>query len=545
MLRMPCCRVLTGLLLALLLPVSALYAQQPTPSEEQAIQAYREGSFSRAVQLYTMALSETDDPSHRARLQVQIGWTLFALGRESEVDTHLRAALLEDPNLTLGDYYTQEFLELFEQARRRTYEAPAEGVAPLPDLEATIASINDRIATQTDLEGALADVDRLLEGYPRDGRLIPLKIQLLQLLGRSQEAESVGRSHGAGVGDLSYLDTMPVPDLILRADRLLSQGDAASSLELLRQAVARAPNNVAALELMAEAAQESAQWQQAEFALKSALGLQPDNIDLKLRLGEVYLATDDPSAARDVYTELTKRFPHSDRAWASLGLLEARLGNYDRAREALQNAIHENPLLPEVQLANGELLLLEGRIDEALQSLEAARNLLQEDPQLEARLGQAMLAQGRNEEALGHLRLAVTGGFKPPDVQRSLALALALNGQFAESERVLEAAGPDDSGDSEVVRGLLALERNNFSEAETTLRPIAEERTSDPAVLDLLAATIYPQARYEEAVALLAQAYQLDPTNSTVGHNLKLAQDARAAEILGEVAHPVPQPTKQ
>ncbi len=535
-------RILTGLCLAFLLPATGVLAQQPTPSEEQAIQAYREGSFSRAVQLYTMALSETDDPNHRARLQVQIGWTLFALGREDEVETHLRAALVEDPNLTLGDYYTQEFLELFEQARRRTYEAPAEGVAPLPDLEATISSVNDRMATQTDLEGALADVDRLIEAYPRDGRLIPLKIQLLQLLGRSEEAENLGRSHGAGAVDISYLDTMPVPDLILRADRMLSQGDAASSLELLRQAVARAPNNVAALELMAEAAQESAQWQQAEFALKSALGLQPDNIDLKLRLGEVYLATDDPSAARDVYTELTKRFPHSDRAWASLGLLEARLGNYERALEALHNAIYENPLLPEVQLANGELLLLEGRVDEALQSLDSARNLLQDDPQLEARLGQAMLAQGRNREALDHLRLAVTGGFQTPDVQRSLALALALNGQYAESERVLEASGTDSSGDSEIVRALLALERGRFAEAETTLRPIAEERTGDAAILDLLAATVYPQARYDEAVALLGQAYQLDPQNPTVGHNLELAEEARAAEILGEVAQTVRPP---
>ncbi|MCK5375788.1 MAG: hypothetical protein KAJ97_01825, partial [Acidobacteria bacterium] len=79
-------RLASVILILLLLPVAGL-CQEATPSEEEAIQAYREGSFSRAVQLYTKALSETDDPNHRARLQVQIGWTLFALGREGEVET--------------------------------------------------------------------------------------------------------------------------------------------------------------------------------------------------------------------------------------------------------------------------------------------------------------------------------------------------------------------------------------------------------------------------------------------------------------------------
>jgi tetratricopeptide (TPR) repeat protein len=531
----------TTLLVTFVLVLSPLVAQsqEATPSEEAAIQAYREGSFSRAVQLYTKALSETDDPNHRARLQVQIGWTLFALGREGEVETHLRAALVEDPNLTLGDYYTQEFLELFEQARQRTYLASVDSGTPLPDLEATIETVNQRIESRSDLEGALADVDRLLEAYPRDGRLIPMKIQLLELLGRTEEAGNLSLSRGATAGGPSYTDSMSVPDLILRANRLLDQGDAATSLELLRQAVGRQPSNVAALELMAEAAQRGAHWQEAEFALKSALALQPDNIGLRLRLGEIYLATGESSAARDVYQELTERFPHSDRAWASLGLLEASLGNRERALVALANAVYENPLLPEVQLANGELLLVEGRIDDALQSLEAAGNLLQNDAQLEARLGQALLAKGRNEQALAHLRVAVEGGFEPPDVQRSLALALATNELFSESERVLESGDPDAGGDSEIVRGLLELERGRYSDAEAILKPLAQSRAGDPNTLNLLAATVYPQARYEEAVALLAHANELDPTLTVVAGNLGLAVAAKAAEDLGDNARTV------
>jgi tetratricopeptide (TPR) repeat protein len=531
--------VACALAILILLP-AASRAQSVTPSEEQALQAYRAGEIDRAVNLYTKALSETEDPNHRARLQVQIAWNLFFLGRTEEVKTHLRAALVEDPNLALDDaYYNQEFLDLFERARRTNFESAASDGAPPPDLEATVSSVSDRIAQNADLEGALVDVDRLIAAYPRDGRLVPLKVEVLRLLGRTEEAESLSLSHGAGLVTESYEDSYSVPDLILRANRLLEEGDATTALQLVRQAVNRQPNNSYALELMAEAAMQTADWQSAEFALKSALGLQPDNIGLKLRLGEVYLATYEASAARDIFKSLTELYPTSDRAWASLGLLEARLHNNDRALEALGKALAENPMLPAVQLANGELLLLEGDHAGALQSFEAAQKLMANDPQLEARHGQALLAAGRNGEALGHLRAAVEGGFDAPDVQRALALALALNQMYSESRRVLNAAEADASGDHDVVDGYLDLERGQYPQAEETFKILAGARPSDPASVNLLAASIYPQLRFGEAVALLELAHELDPNIEIVEANLVKARAARAAEILAELSKPV------
>jgi len=533
-------RSVSGVMVALMIFPVVGGGQSATPSEESALQAYRAGEIDRAVDLYTKALSETDDPNHRARLQVQIAWNLFFLGRSEEVKTHLRAALLEDPNLALDDaYYNQEFLDLFERARRTNFESAASGSSPPPDLEATVGSISDRISESADLEGALVDVNRLIESYPRDGRLVPLKVEILRQLGRTDEAESLSLSHGAGLGGAALDDGHSVPDLILRANRLLEEGDATTALQLVRQAVNRQPNNSYALELMAEAAMQTADWQSAEFALKSALGLQPDNIGLKLRLGEVYLATFEASAARDIFKSLTELYPTSDRAWASLGLLEARLQNNERAIEALGRALAENPMLPAVQLANGELLLLDGDYEAALTSFEAAQKLMPNDPQLEARHGQALLATGRYGEALTHLRAAVEDGFGAADVQRSLALALALNEMYAESRRVLDATEEDPIGDHDVVAGYLDLQRGQYPEAEATFKSVAVARSSDPASVNLLAAAIYPQGRFEEAVALLKLSHELDPVLTTVNSNLEKARAARAAEILAENAKPV------
>jgi tetratricopeptide (TPR) repeat protein len=284
---------------------------------------------------------------------------------------------------------------------------------------------------------------------------------------------------------------------------------------------------------------QTADWQSAEFALKSALGLQPDNIGLKLRLGEVYLATYETSAARDIFKSLTERYPTSDRAWAALGLLEARLNNRERALDALDHALTENPMLPAVQLANGELLLLEGDYEAALASFEAAQKLMPNDPQLEARHGQALLAIGRHEEALTHLRTAVESGFDAADVQRSLALALALNEMYAESRRVLDATEENENGDNDIVAGYLDLQQGQFTDAEATLKSIADARPSDPASVNLFAATIYPQARFAEAVVLLERSHELDPSLETVNSNLEKALAARAAVTLAEQAKPV------
>jgi tetratricopeptide (TPR) repeat protein len=519
------------------LPTSA-QENSTTPSEEAAIQAFRQGSFSKAVELYRQGLQETADSAHRARLHINIAWTLFALGRESEVQTHLRAALVEDPNLTLlPDYYTQEFIDLFDQARMRRISVDPS--TPPPDLEITIAAVEARMLEREDLEGALADVDRLLDSYPEDGRLIPLRAEILRDLGLEQEADDLLRTYGGDFTPGTYGDRMSIPDLILRANRLLEEGDSGTSLELLRQAVARQPNNVAALELMAEAAQRGGNWDEAEFALKSALGMQPDNVGLQLRLGEVYIAESELSAARDVFRQITDRSPHSDRGWAALGLLEARLGNRDRALSHLDRAIEENPLLPEVQLARGELLLAIGAAESAYKALESAANLLHDDPQLEARLGQALLAIGRNEEALEHLRTAVASGFGPDDVERALALALALNGKNAESERVLSEAGIAENLDTEIIRGLLMLQKSSYAAAEEILRPVAEARANEPGVLNILAAALYNQERYAESVTYLEGAEEIDRSNIDIVENLSVARAARAAELLAANASTV------
>jgi Flp pilus assembly protein TadD len=114
---------------------------------------------------------------------------------------------------------------------------------------------------------------------------------------------------------------------------------------------------------------------------------------------------------------------------------------------------------------------------------------------------------------------------------------------YAESRRVIDASDPDPSGDRDVVLGFLELQQKNFTAAEKILGTIAEARPGNPASVNILAASVYPQERYDDAVALLERAHDLDSQSAVIGDNLVKARAAAAAEVLGANARDVrPQP---
>ena len=115
---------------------------------------------------------------------------------------------------------------------------------------------------------------------------------------------------------------------------------------------------------------------------------------------------------------------------------------------------------------------------------------------------------------------------------RTLALALALNELSAESGRLLDDTEAADNGDNEVVSGYLDLKRHNYLEAEATIGGLVQNRPNSPETVNLLAAAIYPQTRFGDAVLLLERAHELDPSLAWVEANLRRARAAKAAEAL-------------
>jgi len=111
-----------------------------------------------------------------------------------------------------------------------------------------------------------------------------------------------------------------------------------------------------------------------------------------------------------------------------------------------------------------------------------------------------------------------------------------VNGDNAEAERLLGHVTGDREGELAIIRGLLLLEGGGPAAAARVLRPVAEQRPSDPAVLNLLAVALYQQADYQGAVVLLRRAADLVPNDPTVATNLARATAAQTARQLEEHA---------
>jgi len=103
--------------------------------QDVAASAYREGRFTLASQIYFTAVGNSDDPKFRAKNNVMAAWTLYALGDDDEVLRPLREAIRDDPELQLQpDYYTPDFVEVFETARAQVDDGYEEAV-PRPVRE--------------------------------------------------------------------------------------------------------------------------------------------------------------------------------------------------------------------------------------------------------------------------------------------------------------------------------------------------------------------------------------------------------------------------
>ncbi len=186
-------------------------------------------------------------------------------------------------------------------------------------------------------------------------------------------------------------EAAPWDYLLGQASELVDRGDCEAALSLVRDAVARTPDDADLLEVLSSTAQRCGDLEEAERAVRAALALRPEAVDLTIQLSDVLAERGNPPAARDVLQALTERHPDSDRAWAALGLLDVARGDDARARGELERALAANPILHEPQVAYGELLLRAGDLEGSLRVLRATSNLpIGGDPLLAARIHAAM-----------------------------------------------------------------------------------------------------------------------------------------------------------
>jgi len=167
---------------------------------------------------------------------------------------------------------------------------------------------------------------------------------------------------------------------LARADRLLSQGQQAEAIALLKGIVHDYPDSDWAWLLLGRAFLGRKELPAAEEALRRAAQLTDASIEVQFYLGVVLLLREDPSAAATCFRRATEIKPDFAEAHHNLGHCLLRQGDRKGAVEAFRRAVHCKPQYSDAHRDLGELLAQDGQLAEAFVQLRDAFQLNPAEP---------------------------------------------------------------------------------------------------------------------------------------------------------------------
>jgi tetratricopeptide (TPR) repeat protein len=206
------------------------------------------------------------------------------------------------------------------------------------------------------------------------------------------------------------------------------------ALPYLRAAVEADPDYADAWANLGATQQKLDQLPDALESDRKALSLKPDLAWVHYNASAVFLELGRLDEAAEIVAG-TETTPASAPHRFTLGKLFTAEGQYARAVDQYQRAVHVAQLPNEALDDFGYALLQLGRAAEAERYLRMAIAQDPDDPAAHSNLGNALQQQGRMEEALAAYRqaLAVPGGAARPESHNDYGVALARAGRMAEA----------------------------------------------------------------------------------------------------------------
>lgn len=176
-------------------------------------------------------------------------------------------------------------------------------------------------------------------------------------------------------------ETMPVADIVARADELREQGEVQEAERAIRFALARERNNVAALAVAGEIYILKSDIEEARKSFLQALSVQRTDFRSNLGLGRIWAAKKDWRQARRYLADAASVAP-PDRAGEVLTLLAQSYGGSGLYKLAIETAERAVQTAPQLYEARKTLVLLRtsaGDFESAIAETRALLELAQAD----------------------------------------------------------------------------------------------------------------------------------------------------------------------
>lgn len=271
---------------------------------------------------------------------------LNAFPRDANLLSLLGAALIKQQKSGAAEHTLTRAVQLF------------------PDFARAHEGLAEALIMQGKLPEAVETLRRAEKLEPGNAAVQMKLARALTAMGKDDEATQAFEA--------SFKLTPNREDLV-RGLRLQRMGNLKEAERIYRDVLARDPDNVDALRLLAGVAMRAKQWGDAEVLLERALRIAPDFY----------------------------------QGWMDLGHARQEQDRMDAALDAFQHAIRLEPRKPNGYAASGTALGMSGQHEEAIAFFEQALELNESHAGALAGLGHVLKTIGRQEDAISAYRTCV------------------------------------------------------------------------------------------------------------------------------------------
>lgn len=256
-------------------------------------------------------------------------------------------------------------------------------------------------------------------------------------------------------------------------------GDYDNAIKYFAQCVDSQPRYPHARRVLAHTYLKAKRYEEARQQLAIAIELEPQDYRSWNSMGKLYCDLDNWPAAAEYFQAAVQRKPEEFDPWINLAVANRQIGKIDDARRALEQALKINPRVANPWYLLGRLMLENGKPADAIEPLARAATI---DPSFEDvhyQLGLALMSAGRGADATRAFMAALQRTPNAPNVLAKLAWVLATH------------------PDAKLRRGEDAVFLANRANVLT--------KSTQPEILDALAAALAEQQQFDDAAATATQ----------------------------------------
>lgn len=461
--------------------------------------------------------------------EAEYGAALIASGKPDEAVAAVSAALAKEPkSLQLQETLVNAGLataDLSQADAAITKVRQAGGDTPVTLNLAALVQLAHR-----DPAGAQATLQRILKDKPDFVPALVTLARALSMQGRDSDAEAI-------LAKMLDKDPTAEPALGMLTSGYERTGRGSQAVALLQRAHAAKPQNVALAAQLATAFLKAGEPQKAlDLARQSQPAGGAASGPLQLIAADAQMALKKPEDARDTLSKALRLDPSNMAVRQRLASLLVASGDYEGARNLIQEGIGGSPRTYQFYLDYAMIDLKASGLQKALATAEQLRNQDLTFPALAALKGDLYMAAKQPEQAVQAYAAAAATA---PSSLLAERLALAYTGDHKpeQARKVLAdwvASHPDDIHVTSTLSEL-DIEANRLDAAETELKAVLAAQPRNAIALNNLA-WVYQTQGNADARRLAERAYLLAPspeTADTLGWILtKGGQPAQGAELL-------------